>query len=267
VVTAPLTTAARVHVAERGHHAGDFALLVTGGGGPLHGCEVAQRLGMPRLICPPSAGVASALGLLMAPARIDRVTTVAQRFSALDWTALEQAFQTLERDAGAVIAATVPGAATDVTRSGDLRFVGQGFEIITTLPPGPYDQNAAARFRDAFTLAYRQTFGQTPPVGEIELINIRVAVSARLGDGELAVGSASAAGEAAAKGRRAAWVGTQARFVEMPVYDRLKLGIGAKLHGPAIIEEASSTLILPPDARAVVDESGNIIVELPARAG
>ena len=50
-------------------------VLVTGGGGPLHGCEVATRLGIGRVICPPSAGVASALGLLMAPARIDRVAT------------------------------------------------------------------------------------------------------------------------------------------------------------------------------------------------
>src|SRR4051812_12908135 len=110
VVNENMAAAARVHVAERGHHASEFALLATGGGGPLHGCEVALRLGIPRVICPPSAGVASALGLLMAPARIDRVTTVAKRFSQLDWAALEAAFVALERDATAVIAATVPGA-------------------------------------------------------------------------------------------------------------------------------------------------------------
>src|SRR5579871_2072687 len=78
VVNETMAAAARVHIAERGHHASRFALLVTGGGGPLHGCEVAARLGIARVICPPSAGVASALGLLMAPARIDRVATVAK---------------------------------------------------------------------------------------------------------------------------------------------------------------------------------------------
>jgi len=267
VVNETMAAAARVHVAERGHHAGDFALLVTGGGGPLHGCEVAQRLGIARIVCPPSAGVASALGLLMAPARIDRVTTIAKRLSALDWAALERTFAALERDAGAVIEATVPGAATDTVRAGDLRFVGQGFELITTLPPGPYDAGSAAAFRDAFTSSYRQTFGQVPPGGEIELINIRVAVSARVGQSELEVGGATAAGAPVARTRRPAWVGTGNRFVEMPVYDRLKLGIGAELHGPAIIEEASSTLILPPDACATVDDAGNIVVELPPRAG
>ena len=265
VVNETMAAAARVHVAERGHHAGDFALLVTGGGGPLHGCEVAQRLGIARIVCPPSAGVASALGLLMAPARIDRVATLAKRFSALDWAELERDFQVLERDAGAVIAATVPGAATDIARAADLRFVGQGFELVTALPPGPYDASAAGAFRDAFTAAYRQTFGQVPPVGEIELINIRVAVSAHAAAAALEVGAGTAAGAAVARTRRPVWVGAEARFAELPVYDRLKLGIGAKLHGPAIVEEASSTLILPPGARASVDAAGNLIVDLPTR--
>ncbi|HUA53395.1 MAG TPA: hydantoinase/oxoprolinase family protein, partial [Candidatus Sulfotelmatobacter sp.] len=136
VVNETMAAAARVHIAERGHHASRFALLVTGGGGPLHGCEVAARLGIARVICPPSAGVASALGLLMAPARIDRVATMAKRLAALDGPAFEVAFAALEHAARAVIEATQPGAAADVARAADLRFVGQGFELVTPLPPG-----------------------------------------------------------------------------------------------------------------------------------
>ena len=78
---------------------------------------------------------------------------------------------------------------------------------------------------------------------------------------------AAATGAAVAKGKREAWVGAAARFEALPVYDRLALGIGAALAGPAIIEEASSTLIVPPDAHATVDPSGNLIVDLAARAG
>src|SRR5688572_15087837 len=139
VVNENMAAAARVHVAEHGRHASEFALLATGGGGPLHACEVAKRLGIRRVICPPGAGVASALGLLMAPARIDRVTTVAKRLSAIDWNALEKAFRNLERDARSVIDATLMnGGKLTVERAGDLRFVGQGFELVTPLPPGPY---------------------------------------------------------------------------------------------------------------------------------
>src|SRR6185369_12623177 len=99
VVNENMAAAARVHIAERGHQADRFALLVTGGGGPLHGCEVARRLGIRRVVCPPGAGVASALGLLMAPARIDRVGTVARRLDQLSWPDFERAYTALEAEA------------------------------------------------------------------------------------------------------------------------------------------------------------------------
>ncbi|MCE9641433.1 MAG: hydantoinase/oxoprolinase family protein, partial [Betaproteobacteria bacterium] len=132
VVNENMAAAARVHVAERGHHASQFALLATGGGGPLHGCEVAKRLGISKVICPPSAGVASALGLLMAPARVDRVATLARKLNELDWSAFERAFQAIEKEAQKVIAETLLGKSkVTVVRAADLRFVGQGFELVT----------------------------------------------------------------------------------------------------------------------------------------
>ncbi len=263
VVNENMAAAARVHIAERGHHAGEFALLVTGGGGPLHGCEVARRLGITRLVCPPSAGVASALGLLMAPARVDRVTTVARRLGALDWAQLEAAYNTLERDARNVIGATLPDNQTvDLERAADMRFVGQGFEVVTVLPAGPYGPEAEQPVRMAFEAAYRKVFGLVPPVGEVEIINIRVAAEAIAVSDALNVPAGNVAGVAKPKALRAAWSGSEATFVEMPVFDRYALGVGAQVAGPAIVEEASSTLILPRGARATVDPSGSLLVDL-----
>ena len=263
VVNENMAAAARVHVAERGHHAGNFALLATGGGGPLHGCEVARRLGITRVICPPSAGVASALGLLMAPARIDRVATVAQRMGEMNWREFEKAFVKLEREAGAVIAKTVSKRTrVTIARSADMRFVGQGFELVVALPPGPYTERSAAALRAAFTKVYGKTFGHVPPVGEIEIINIRVAASAQVAKGELKVASGKRGESGALKGKRRAWVGARGRFELLPVYDRYRLAIGVAVRGPAIIEEDSTTLILPPKARATVERSGNIVVSL-----
>jgi len=263
VVNENMAAAARVHVAERGHHAAHFALLATGGGGPLHGCEVARRLGIKRVICPPSAGVASALGLLMAPARIDRVATVTKRMSELNWRDFEHAFVTLEREAGAVIAKTVARKTKlTVARSADMRFVGQGFELVVALPRGPYAARAAAALRKAFTAVYGKTFGHVPPVGEIEIINIRVAVSAPVAKGALKVASGKRGEAQALKGKRKAWVGARERFENLPVYDRYRLTIGAVVRGPAIVEEDSTTLILPPKSRAKVERSGNLVVDL-----
>src|SRR6185503_1756226 len=107
IVNENMASAARVHVAEGGHEVTKFALLVTGGGGPLHGCDVARRLGITRVVCPPGAGVASALGLLIAPARVDRSSTLARSLSAVTPEALEAAFAKLESDAAAVMKDTL----------------------------------------------------------------------------------------------------------------------------------------------------------------
>jgi N-methylhydantoinase A len=259
-----MAAAARVHIAERGHQADRFALLVTGGGGPLHGCEVARRLGIRRVVCPPGAGVASALGLLMAPARIDRVGTIARRLDSMDWNVLEGAFANLEHEAQGVIGKTLPRRAeTSIARAADMRFVGQGFELVTDLPAGPYTAASEHAIREAFLTTYRQLFGKVPPVAAIEIINIRVAVSAATGDGRLNTTAGARASGSAVKGKRRAWVSTLNAYVEVPVYERSALAVGDVVEGPAIVEEASSTLIVPPEARAVTDSSGNIVVDLP----
>ena len=263
VVNENMAAAARVHVAERGHHASQFALLATGGGGPLHGCEVAKRLGISKVICPPSAGVASALGLLMAPARVDRVATLARKLNELDWGAFERAFQVIEKEAQNVIAETLLGKSkVTVVRAADLRFVGQGFEIVTALPKGPYTQKSLAGIRAAFLAEYKRIFQQVPPGGEMEVINIRVALTAPIGRAALKVEGGKGAASAALKGKRKAWLADRNKFADMPVYDRYALPVGAAVKGPAIIEEASSTMIVPPGARARVDRAGNLLVDL-----
>ncbi|HEY4252325.1 MAG TPA: hydantoinase/oxoprolinase family protein [Roseomonas sp.] len=264
VVNETMAAAARVHIAEQGHDPRDFALLVTGGGGPLHGCELARRLGIGTVICPPGAGVASALGLLLAPARVDRVATVAQRIDRLDWAAFEAHFQALEAEARAVIAATLgPDARLTVTRAADMRFVGQGYELITALPPGPFEAGIAPAIQAAFEAGYERIFARRPPVAVVEVINIRISVTGAADDGALRPDIPAATAGDAGSGRRPARFGD--RLLEAPVLDRRRLAAGSAVAGPAIIEESMSTLLVPPGAEAIVDASGNIVITLGAR--
>lgn len=264
IVNENMAGAARVHVAERGHTASQFAMLLTGGGGPLHGLEVARRLGVERVICPPGAGVASALGLLMAPARVDRMATVARRVSAIQGVELEALYAGLEAEALAVVRATLPDqtVAPRILRSADLRFAGQGFEVVTTLPAGPYGDNAATLIGDAFKAVYLQTFSQVPPAGDIEIVNIRVAVSADVQNTVLDASAPQGGRDLAREGEREVWVGAWSRYADVPVYRRERLAVGAEIAGPAVVQEASSTLVLPAGSRSVVDASGSLIVQL-----
>jgi N-methylhydantoinase A len=230
----------------------------------VHGCEVARRLGIRRVICPPSAGVASALGLLVAPARIDRSSTIARVLSQLDWRALEEVYVGLEADAGKVIAQTLSSAASPrIQRLADMRFAGQGYEVVTALPAGPYRAQSEAAIRAAFEQAYESVFGRRPPVAEIEIVNIRVSLTAASGGGELDLGLLAAGSLPRPRAMRHARFAATESPLLAPVYERSALPAEAVLTGPAIVEEASSTLLVPPNARARVERCGNIVVELP----
>jgi N-methylhydantoinase A len=269
VVNENMAGAARVHIAERGRDPRDYALLCTGGAGPVHAYEVARKLGLRQVICPPAAGVASALGLLVAPARVDRVATVGLRLDRDSVAALEKAFRRLEDDARAVMADT--GLKLDtatVRRLADGRFLGQGFDLVVDLPAGPFDDSDACRQRltAAFETAYREKFALTPPDVPIEFINIRVAVRAPVAEGGVAASGQPGAGGArgdAVKGRRPAYFPQPRGFEETTVYDRPRLVPGDEIRGPAVVEEDGSTLVIGPGGVGRVASSGNIVVTLP----
>jgi len=262
VVNENMASAARVHIAEGGHDAEKFALLVTGGGGPLHGCDVARRLGINRVICPPGAGVASAVGLLIAPARIDRVRSIARPLRDLGVDELEAAFAALEADAARVMRETLGDGTFDFERAADIRFVGQGFEIVTRLPPGPFDATTPARIVAEFKACYARIFAHVPPVEEVELINLRLAAIETVTDRPLRLASAGKPAGSSGSGTRDVWDAGAATWRRLKVIARDALETGRELIGPIVVEDASSTLLIPDGARARRDASGNIVVEL-----
>ena len=266
IVNESMASAARVHVAERGKDPQRHALLVTGGGGPIHGAELARKLAVSTIVCPPAAGVASALGLLMAPARVDRVATIAQGVASLDWVALESSFVTLEQDARALITET--GISTDrasVERLADMRYVGQGFELVVNLPAGPYGPRSREAIVAAFETAYGKYFRRRSKTSD-RGINIRVTVCARPAESELSLPAAGASAvrdpQTAIKGRRKVYQPTRKPS------SRRRFSIARVSHRHGIkgrpSSRAESTLIVGADSNFEVDRAGNLIVSIGA---
>ena len=268
IVNENMASAARVHIAERGRDPRDYTLLCTGGAGPVHAQQVAGKLGISRVICPPSAGVASALGLLVAPARVDRVATVGIRLDTGSPASLEAAFKRLEDEARAVMADTgLKLESATMKRLADGRFLGQGFDLVVELPEGPYLDGAAGRRRltEAFETAYREKFALTPPGVAVEFLNIRVSARAPVSGSEVVLQGRKGTGAAAAlKGRRPAYFSETGGFTETAVYDRYRLGVGDEIQGPAVVEEEGSTLVVGPGATARVAPTGNMVLTLGA---
>src|SRR6202042_3589600 len=98
VVNENMTGAARVAIAERGRVPSEYALLATGGAGPVHAWHVARKLGVKRVVCPPGAGAGSTIGMLMAPARVDRVQSYTLALGGADMNSVEKAFADLEKE-------------------------------------------------------------------------------------------------------------------------------------------------------------------------
>jgi N-methylhydantoinase A/oxoprolinase/acetone carboxylase beta subunit len=160
-----------------------------------------------------------------------------------------------------VVRESAVGGEITVAHSADARYVGQGYELTVPVPPGELDAPALARVRAAFDELYAARYGYANPSEPVEVVTWKL--SAVGGSPRIALAKAPAqdAGPAVKGGRRAYFPEAHG-YVDTPVYDRYALAAGARLAGPAIVEERESTTVLPPGASASVDEYANLLVEL-----
>ncbi|RYJ03211.1 MAG: hydantoinase/oxoprolinase family protein, partial [Acetobacteraceae bacterium] len=175
VVAENMAGAARVAIAERGRIPAEYALLATGGAGPVHAWQVARKLGVSRVVCPPGAGAGSTIGMLMAPARVDRVASFNAALAGADYAAAEAIFAGLEAEALVVLRQTGAAEAGRVVRRlADMRYIGQGSEITVELP----EVLDAAGVATCFEAAYRALFARTPPGAAAQFVALRLSVTA-----------------------------------------------------------------------------------------
>lgn len=263
VATEAMAGAARTHLAERGRDAAEFTLVCTGGGGPVHGYHLARKLGIRRLIVPPEAGVASALGMLAAPPRVDRVASIGRRLDDCTAVELDEAFGKLEREAHAVLAGGGwTHDALNAARMVDARCVGQGAHMPVILPPIAWpkaDEAVQALIREAFRTAYAARYSRPPPVVPIELVHARIVLRGTRGDAPHAGTAPQVAVREALRKRR---IVIGAAGHEATVYRRTALSAGFSGHGPALVEEAGSTLVVGPGSLFQVLPTGNLLVEI-----
>jgi N-methylhydantoinase A len=261
LVNENMASAARVHIAEKGRDPRNYTLVATGGAGPVHAYGMARKLGIRRIVCPRNAGVASALGLLLAPARVDRTAAFTATLKDVDWSRLESAFRELELEAAQVIADTGK-AAGRVQRLADMRNIGQGYELVVNLPDGPYGAESAARIQDAYARAYENHFTRPPPNVPVAIATIRVRLTA---PAEAAANHATGPEErsSARTGSRDVYFAEADGMLDTAVLNRAAMTAADSHTGPAVVEEAESTMVIGPGGRFHVSASGNLIIELP----
>jgi len=264
VINETMAAAAKTHIAEKGGNPKIVTIAAFGGAGPVHAYGLAQKLGAPRLLVPPNAGVGSALGFFTAPRAFDllrshKVSLVEARLGEI-----EAIFAALEEEAGKTLMKDGTGESIRFERSLDMRFVGQGAETNIPAPAGPLSGLGKAEIRRLFDNVYERLYGRTYPDSEVEFINfkVRAVLPEKLLQLPKFKKKRGQTIEAAVKGTRKAYSPTARDFIPHTVYDRYKLFPGAAFRGPAIIEERESTVIVGEKAQVRSDEFGFLRVDL-----
>jgi len=253
IAVAKMAGAVREVSVHRGFDPRDFALLGFGGAGPMHVFLVAEELAVPNVIVPRYPGHLSALGQLLADARHDSVRAWGGRLSALDPAALAVQAGSMRAEAEAIL--TRDGFAP-ARRSheftADMRYVGQSFTLGVAFDA---DRPDWAALRRSFDARHAQTFGHADAENDAEIVNLRL-VSRGIVDKPALAFAREESGDPLIE-RRKVWFGDG--WTDCPVLARARMDAGSSFAGPAIVEEAGGTSVVPPGWTVTVHGSGAMI--------
>jgi N-methylhydantoinase A len=263
VVNVKMAQAIRAISTERGFDLREFTLVPFGGAGPLHACQLAIDLGIPRVLVPAAPGATSALGLLMSDVKHDFVRSRLSDLADLDLAVANDLFTQMTDSASKQLAAE--GFADGEIRLRyflDMRYSGQGYENPVPVPSLPLTASSLVGYRGDFDAIHEQCHGHAAPDQPVEIVNYRVQAIGVVPPVALPV-IEDAAGDV-----RVARTGTREAYfaaagdaaVEVPVYDRALLLAGHRFAGPAIVEQYDSTTVICPGQVATVDHHGNLVV-------
>lgn len=244
----------------RGHDVRDFALLVFGGGGPIFGAELARQLGIRTVVVPPQPGNFSAVGMLLAQARIDLARTLVADLSAEGMAALAAVHKALEAEAWEAAAREFGGEQATLAWQADMRYRGQRHTVTVGFDGDPSEATLLAAFEAAYARRFGRVLGQdfSP-----EVVGLRVIVQGdapRPSLAALAVLPAPTEQEPRHEMRRLHV--RSLGWVDAPVWRRADLPAGFAIAGPAIVEEYSSTLLIGAGDTAVVGTLGEISISI-----
>jgi N-methylhydantoinase A len=263
IANASMTQATHLISVERGWDPREFALVAGGGAGPLHAVAIAQDLGMPTVIVPPTPGVTSALGILQVDLRHDLLRSVLKQTDRLEPEELVAVFGDLESEARAVLEREEAGGDQRIELSLDVRYYGQTPYMNLVIDEVPRDRAAIDAIVDRYGEAYEKEFGYQfdRDLATVEIVNARAAAIGVTRDAELQP-AAQRNGKAEPARTRSVFFEERNAFVDTPIYDRSALGAGATIDGPAVIEQDDTTVLVPPGTKVEVDSYLNLLIDV-----
>ena len=256
VVNSRMADQIRLVTIKRGYDPRQFSLVVLGGAGPVHGAALAEEMGMAEVLVPEAPGVLAAFGLLAAAIEHHHARTLQARTDVADLSGVDRCLGELDAAGRARMREEgVPAHDVRVAYAADMRYVGQAYELEVPLAV-PVTPESVPELVSAFHAVHARVYGYARAQQPVEFVNFRavhtyplprpVVTPAARSNGTLA--------DARLAERRAYFGG----FVSTAIYERARLPLGARLAGPAIVEQSDTTTVIPPGVTALVDDAGNL---------
>ena len=256
VINARMADQIRLVTIKRGYDPRQFSLVVLGGAGPVHGAALAAEMGMAEVLVPEAPGVLAAFGLLAAAIEHHHARTLQARTDVADLAAVNRCLAELDAAGRARMHEEgVAAADVHVAYTADMRYVGQAYELEVPIA-APVAAERVPDIVAALHAVHERVYGYARTQQTVEFVNFRAVHTYRL-PRPVVRPSAQAHGrldDARVGERRAYFDG----FVSAAIYERARLPLGARLTGPAIVEQMDTTTVIPPGVTAVVDDAGNL---------
>jgi N-methylhydantoinase A len=236
-------------------------MVAFGGAGPVHAYEIARLLNLREVIFPRGAGVASAIGMLVAPRSVEFTRSVVSGVDAVDWVSVKRIVAEIEDQGRSILiqgGVAKKSIATEI--SADMRYAGQGFEITVPISGRIFERENKHLLRQSFIKQYEARFSRSLGHLPIECVSWRVRVVAPPSVQDVRLDLSEVKGRNTKLEVRPAYFEEVRRYVDTPVFTRTHLKAGTRIKGPALIEEDESTCVIGPSAYATVDKFGNLVM-------
>jgi N-methylhydantoinase A len=259
IVNANMAAAIRVVTIERGIDPRGFTLVASGGAGPAHVVRLAEAFDIPQVLVPANPGVGSAIGLVVSDVVFDSVRTRVLSHADIDPAVIDALYRELTDAARSQVRAEgFDDENIRIEREIDVRFRHQAHELGVHLDDGEITPATLVQAEAMFRDTYERLYGVRPS-DPVEFVNYRVRAVGRVDKPDWAV-DAQAHGPATPVSQRAVHFGEHEGFIDTPVYRRSSLAPGHVIEGPAIVEEPTSSIVVPPKWTASVDQRLNLII-------
>ncbi|NIQ39442.1 MAG: hydantoinase/oxoprolinase family protein [Proteobacteria bacterium] len=255
-----MAQALRLVSVDKGHDPRDFAIIAFGGAGPMHAVELAKDLHVKKVIVPVYPGAFSALGALIADTRFDYMRTSIMPSTNLKLERINTIYKDLEERAREDFLKEGFDKPPAIQRTVEMRYLGQNWELEVEMPGGRIDDQAVQAARESFDREHATHFGWHISGEKFEFVNFKIVAIGQ----KIEVKLPEIGNDRAGKPLKVASVYFKEKdgFVECPVYSRDDLNPGTKLDGPVLIDEVSSTTLVPPDSKVEIDGYGNVVIEI-----